>query len=606
MMDKRFVLVLLILLVSFLFSSCSPSSQDMDVLRTQIADEIYATQTAAITPALIAAPSSTPETIESATLPQEPTESNLILESYPVSPVLGLPEGTDGYPWWNDAIFYEIFVRSFYDSDGDGIGDLNGIIQKLDYLNDGNPETTDDLGITGIWLMPIFPSPSYHGYNVTDYYDINPQYGTMDDFQNLLEEAHNRGIRVIIDLVLNHSSSEHPWFIEAGNTSSPYHDWYIWSDFNPGYTGSWGQQVWFPKNGRYFYSTFSAGMPDLNYTNPEVTAQMKNVIEFWLEDVGVDGFRLDAAKHIIEEGTIQANSASTHAWWEALRPYYKQVNPEAMIVGEIWEETSINAEYLQGDEFDLSFEFWLAGAMVNAANTGQINELNAQIETSYSLIPPNQFASFLTNHDMDRVMSQLFDQDEKAKVAAALLLTGPGVPFLYYGEEIGMQGDQNHEWVRRPMQWSAEPSSGFTSATPWQPLGPGWNTYNVALEAQDPNAILSYYQALIRIRNQHAALRIGELDVLTTTNEAVYSFLRVSEDEAVLVIINVGDQPIEEVWLTKSESHLAGGTYFPVPIFGEGDFEPIEINQSGGLFHLVSLIIQPHALYILQLHNMTP
>jgi glycosidase len=208
---------------------------------------------------------------------------------------------------------------------------------------------------------------------------------------------------------------------------------------------------------------------------------------------------------------------------------------------------------------------------------------------------------------MDRVMSQLFDQDEKAKVAAALLLTGPGVPFLYYGEEIGMQGDQNHEWVRRPMQWSAEPSSGFTSATPWQPLGPGWNTYNVALEAQDPNAILSYYQALIRIRNQHAALRVGALDVLTTTDEAVFSFLRVSEAEAVLVIINVGDQPIEEVWLTKSESHLSAGTYRTAAILGEDRMEPIDINQQGGLFHLFDQIpIQPYNVLIYQLQLIEP
>ncbi len=327
------------------------------------------------------------------------------LEAQPVSPVIGLPQGTDGYPWWNDAVFYEIFVRSFYDSDGDGIGDLNGITQKLDYLNDGDTETSTDLGITGIWLMPFYPTPSYHGYNVMDYYDINPEYGTMEDFIAFLDAAHERGIRVIIDLVLNHTSHLHPWFVEAGNPASPYHDWYIWSNFDPGYTGSWGQQVWFPHLGRYFYSTFSAGMPDLNYTNPDVTEQMLEVVRFWLEDVGVDGFRIDAAKHIIEEGTVQANSNSTHEWWEDIRPSITMIDTEALILGEVWENTEITAEYLQGDEFDLSFEFWLAGAMIESVNDGDAGRVTDQALLSYTEIPEMRFGTFLTNHDMDRVMS---------------------------------------------------------------------------------------------------------------------------------------------------------------------------------------------------------
>jgi alpha-amylase len=173
----------------------------------------------------------------------------------PVQPVTGMPQGTDGYSWWNDTVFYEIFVRSFYDSNGDGIGDFNGITAKLDYLNDGNPETTTDLGVTGIWLMPINPSPSYHGYDVTDYYAVNPDYGTMEDFQNLLDEAHARGIRVIMDLVLNHTSSKHPWFTSSWDPASPTHDWYIWSDTKPAYNGPWGQKVWYPSHGQYYYAT---------------------------------------------------------------------------------------------------------------------------------------------------------------------------------------------------------------------------------------------------------------------------------------------------------------------------------------------------------------
>ncbi|HOJ00054.1 MAG TPA: alpha-amylase family glycosyl hydrolase [Anaerolineaceae bacterium] len=261
-------------------------------------------------------------------------------------------QGTEEYPWWNDSVFYEIFVRSFYDSDGDGIGDFNGIVEKMDYLNDGNPNISTDLGITGIWLMPINPSPSYHGYSVTDYYSVNPEYGTMDDFKNFLNEAHKRGIKVIIDLVLNHTSNQHPWFLNAADPTSPYHDWYIWSDTDPGYVGSWGQKIWFEQGDEYYYSTFSEFMPDLNYTNPEVTQEMQNIVQFWVNEVGVDGFRLDAAKHLIEEGIQQANTISTHSWYEKFRPALKQINPHALTVGEIWEDTRINAEYLQGDEGD--------------------------------------------------------------------------------------------------------------------------------------------------------------------------------------------------------------------------------------------------------------
>ncbi|KAF0190619.1 MAG: alpha amylase, partial [Bacteroidetes bacterium] len=319
-------------------------------------------------------------------------------DARPVSPIIGMPTGSDGYPWWNDSVFYEIFVRSFYDSDGDGIGDFNGITQKLDYLNDGISDTTTDLGITGIWLMPINPTPSYHGYSVMDYYAVNPEFGSMEDFKTMLNEAHARGIRVIIDLVLNHTSVDHPWFQAATDPSSPYHDWYIWSDTDPGYKGSWGQQVWFPSNGKYFYSTFSAGMPDLNYNNPDVTAEMQNVVRFWLEEVGIDGFRFDASKHLIEEGSIQANSVSTHTWYENFRPFYKQINPEAMIVCEVWDETAITAEYIQGDELDLSFEFYLAGKIIQAINESDANLINEQISYSYQLIPPLQFATFLSNH----------------------------------------------------------------------------------------------------------------------------------------------------------------------------------------------------------------
>lgn len=594
MMNKKTFMVLSGVCIVAILAACSPSQAQIDQLSTQIAGEIYGSLTATAVQTLTAP-------VETAT----PITAEVAPVAYPVEPVIGLPQGTDGYPWWNDSVFYEIFVRSFFDSDGDGVGDLKGIIEKLDYLNDGDPETTTDLGITGIWLMPIFPSPSYHGYDVTDYYDINPEYGTLDDFKNLLDAAHARGIRVIIDLVINHTSSQHPWFLQASDPSSPYHDWYIWSDTDPGYTGSWGQQVWYPSHGDYYYSSFTSSMPDLNYTNPDVTAQMEDVVQFWLEDVGVDGFRMDAAKHLIEEGTVQANSDSTHAWWKDFRTFYKQVSPNALVIGEVWEDTSVTAMYLQGDELDLSFEFSLADAMISAANGSWSEGVNNQMERSYSRIPDMQYAVFLANHDQDRVFNQLDENDEKMTLAASLLLTSPGVPFVYYGEEIGMQGDQIHERIRRPMQWVGDTASaGFTTGMPWQALGSGWKLYNVQDEAANPDSIFTLYRTLINLRNQHAALRVGDLTILTTTNEAVYSCLRVSDNEAVLVIINLSGQPVDEVWLAKSESSLQEGTYQLVPILGEGIFEPIEINGQGGLFHLVGEPqIPAYGVIILQLQG---
>ena len=248
----------------------------------------------------------------------------LIPSCVPAAPTIAPTPIKESTPvnWWSNDVFYEIFVRSFNDSNGDGIGDFNGITQKLDYLQ--------ELGVTAIWLMPIFPSPSYHGYDVTDYYDVNPQYGTMDDFKTLVEEAHKRDIRIIIDLVINHTSDKHPWFKEAKkDPNSPYRDWYIWSKTDPKYLGPWGERVWHSSTSGFYYGIFEAFMPDLNYKNPAVTDEMKKVASFWLKDIGVDGFRLDAAKHLIEEGSKQENTKATHLWYQnEFYPATKAINPE--------------------------------------------------------------------------------------------------------------------------------------------------------------------------------------------------------------------------------------------------------------------------------------
>ncbi len=501
----------------------------------------------------------------------------------PVSPVTGMPQGTDGYPWWNDSVFYEIFVRSFYDSDGDGIGDFNGITAKLDYLNDGKPETTSDLGVTGIWLMPINPSPSYHGYDVTDYLAVNPEYGTMEDFKNMVNEAHARGIRVIIDLVLNHTSRDHPWFVASRDPASEYRDYYVWVDENPGYNGPWGQKVWIAHSTGYYYALFWDGMPDLNYTNPAVTEEMNAVVSFWLTETGIDGFRLDAARHLIEEGMLQENTDSTHAWYENFRPMYKAINPEAVTVGEVWDDLNAIKAYVEGDELDLAFQFGLAEAFVASANEGNAGTAIGELRLTYKLLPPLQYAPFLTNHDTNRVMSQLGGDVNKAKVAASMLLTTPGVPFLYYGEEVGLMGVKPDEDIRRPMQWSAEKNAGFSTTFPWRSPGKGWETNNVALETDDPNSLLSHYRTLIHIRSQHAALRVGETWSLRADNPALYAILRASSEETVLVIVNLSEAAVSGYTLTLEESGIAPGEYRAFPILGAVDeLAPLTFAEDGG------------------------
>jgi alpha-amylase len=464
--------------------------------------------------------------------------------------------------WWNNDVIYEIFVRSFYDSNGDGIGDFNGITEKLDYLNDGDPNTTSDLGVTGIWLMPIFPSPSYHGYDVTDYYGVNPQYGTMDEFKTLLAEAHKRGIRVIIDMVFNHTSDQHPWFKEAKkDTNSKYRDWYIWSETNPGYKGPWNESVWHSSTTGFYYGIFTANMPDLNYDNPKVTKEMDKVTTFWLKDVGVDGFRLDAAKHLIEENAKQENTASTHKWFTDFRKAYKAANPEAIMVGELSGDTPQTiASYTSGDQLDLAFNFSLAAAYINAANRGQATYVTDALSYSIKALPTGQYSPFLTNHDQDRAMSQLYGDVNKAKLAASLLLTSPGVPFIYYGEEIGMVGKKPDENIRRPMQWSGGENAGFSGGKPWRPADAGYTEVNVAAQMDDPASLLSHYRTLIAIRNAHPALRTGNVLLIPTGKSSVYALLRVDKDDKILVLINLDEKPTSEYTLDWANSDFTAGT----------------------------------------------
>jgi len=503
-------------------------------------------------------------------------------------------------PWWNDRVFYEIFVRSFYDSDGDGIGDLQGVIEKLDYLNDGDPTTTDDLGVTGIWLMPIAQSPSYHGYDVTDYFTVEEDYGTNEDFLRLMDEAHQRGMVVIVDLVMNHTSSEHPWFLASASGDPDYADWYLWSDEPPDVRGPWGQKVWHKARDRYFFGLFWEGMPDLNYENPEVTDAMHEVIRFWLEDMGADGFRLDAIKHLFEEGSQMENVPATLTWLEGFHAYVRSIDPDALTVGEVWSSTPIVVSYI-GERVDLAFEFDLAGAILQAAQTGRARPLSRLQTSILEQFPAGQYAAFLTNHDQNRVMNTLGGDPARAKVAATLLLTNPGVPFIYYGEEIGMTGAKPDERIRTPMQWSRD--GGFTSALPWEPLADDCCANNVADMAADPDSLLNHYRNLIHLRNDHPALQEGAMILVDSTDLHIYSYLRYTEDDVLLIVVNLSDETVEDYTLTLAAGPLSGSPTVEV-LMGEGTATAPTLNASGGFDSYTPLSsLPPQSSFIVRLSS---
>lgn len=529
----------------------------------------------------------------------EATEEISETEAEPVEVVEEMAATTTEYPWWNDRTFYEIFLRSFYDSDGDGIGDINGLIEKLDYLNDGDPTTTDDLGINGIWLMPVMPSPSYHGYDVTDYYDINPEYGTLDDFRRLMEEAHQRDIVIIIDLVLNHTSSQHPWFQEAvANPDSPYRDYYRWAEEHPGYSGPSGP-AWHESETGYYYGVFWSEMPDLNLENTAVTRELEEITRFWLEDVGVDGFRLDAIKFLKEDGTTLENTPATHEWLENYYDFYKSINPDAFTVGEVWSASRNVVSYV-GDEVDIAFDFELARAKLDSAVSGRNDPIAPTQERILEIYPSWQFATFLANHDQNRTRSVLLS-DEKAKSAASLQLLFGGVPFIYYGEEIGQQGTKPDENIRLPMQWTE--TGGFSvddTAVLWRDYFRDYETRNVAAQLDDPNSILSHYRRLIHLRNAEPALRTGSWQLVATDQSNIYAAVRQTEDDTLLLLINLGREDIDTYALTLDNLGLTGGTAVEI-LAGNTAVGAPTLTANGGFENYTPLPLPAYSTFVIRL-----
>jgi len=394
---------------------------------------------------------------------------------------------------------------------------------------------------------------------VTDYYGINKDYGTMEDFKRLTAEAHKRGMRVIIDLVLNHSSNQHPWFIAAAGEASPKHDWYVWKKSIPsGWSQPWtsgspSEYVWHTlRAGEYYYGLFYDGMPDLNYQNPAVQDEMIAVAKHWLA-AGADGFRLDAVRYLFESGpgTGQMDTPETHAYLARFCQALKQQKPDCYLVGEIWSDLDTVAPYLGTPrELDSAFNFDLAGAIVGGVKDKNFGYINATQEVTLETYPRDTAdAIFLTNHDQDRIASIYGPNLDLLKLAASVLLTLPGTPYIYYGEEIGMPGTKPDENIRKPMLWIDGENAGFSAAKPWNAPARVRPGTNVKAEAEDPHSLLSHYRRLIKIRNSHDALRRGGYQAVRLANKNIYAYLRSHEQQTLLVLHNFSPETVSDLQL---------------------------------------------------------
>jgi alpha-glucosidase len=484
----------------------------------------------------------------------------------------------EGHEWWQHAVFYEVYPRSFADSNNDGVGDLNGITSKLDYLQ--------HLGVNAIWITPCFPSPQVDfGYDVSDYESIDPMYGTLADFDRLVAEGKAHGIKIILDFVPNHTSDQHKWFLESKSSrTSPKRDWYIWRDGKGpnqppnNWTSTFGGSAWKydPETGQYYYHYFYAEQPDLDWRNPEVKQAMLDSMRFWYKR-GVAGFRLDAVDTLFEDPELKDNPPlpgndkfgfpNTHEIYNKKLPEVHDVMREmrkvadeygAVLIGETWTQNVAQLREYYGERNDelqmpmdlMMTEFKTLSAPVFREHIGAVESAGGWP------------VFVISNHDIMRSYSRWGDgvhNDEIAKMMAALYLMLRGTPVLYYGEEIGMQNygplskddvrdpigkrgwplEKGRDGERTPMQWSGAANAGFTEGTPWLPVAPSYKTRNVAMETSDPDSILSFYRRLLELRREEPALRDGQYVALNQDDANVFAFVRRFKGEAVVVAMNM-------------------------------------------------------------------
>jgi alpha-glucosidase len=516
-----------------------------------------------------------------------------------------------GQEWWRHAVIYEVYPRSFQDSDGDGIGDIKGITSRLDYLH--------ELGIDAIWITPMYPSPGIdYGYDISDYTAIDPVYGTMADLDNLIAEAKKRDIRIIMDYVINHTSDQHKWFLESRSSrDNPKRDWYIWRDGKGQTATSKGQppnnwQSWFghsawqwdDKTRQYYYHYFYVQQPDLNWRNPEVNQAMMGVVDFWMKR-GVAGFRIDAVSRLFEDPNLHddpylpgrnayGDRNIEHKYTDDLPEVHdvlKQVrrvvdkypgNPVLVTEADEPNIEALTKMYGNGDEVQLPMDFKIAD--VNELSAPQFRKLFDEVENNAAHGQPEYFFS---NHDQPRQCDRYGDgvhNDQIAKLLAVLLLATRGTPQMYYGEEIGMKTtppariedvhdpigkigwpkEKGRDGERTPMQWDRSPKAGFTiAAKPWLPIPSSASKYNVETERNDPDSIFNAYKRLLALRKTEPALRDGSQQSVNEDDQNVFAFLRKSGDEAVVVALNMSGKA-RTVSFNLADKGVHGTSLYPL------------------------------------------
>lgn len=439
---------------------------------------------------------------------------------------------------WHHGAFMEIFVRSWRDSNGDGVGDLKGLTQSLDHLQ--------DLGVKGIWLMPITTSADHdHGYATTDFRNIDPDYGSLADFDDLIKAAHARGIGLIMDYVLNHSAADHPFFQDAlRNPSSPYRDWYEWRQEKPVGWDIWGRDPWVVTPHGSYLATFGAPMPDFNMRNPAVVKYHEDSLKFWL-DRGIDGFRLDAVPHLIENSAKEWNDQPesrqlTGHFTRLIKSY-----PGRYVVCEATAEPKV---YAREDICGGAFAFGLENQIAKAAQ-GQAEAI--QKVAQYYQTAPHTLASFASNHDQfagKRLWDQVAGNQTHYKLAAATYVLLPGTPFIYYGEDIGMSGAQgltDDPFIRGPYSWAGDTqTAGFTTGKPYRALAVNVATHHATLQTQTPNSLRAFYKDLLTWRNARKSLAQGTYERASGQNQ-VLSYVRRWGSETTWVVINYSTQPAD-------------------------------------------------------------